>query len=401
MQLTRYHGPIDCGPLQAGLPPGDRSSGIEVRTRTISADDALKVRPTSRRSIDDAAPRAFAARVPCLDRDDFDPHQGRLVADHFLQIGKGPGVHLPIPCPAKSLEPVPDAPQVLHRDRRTIPGGLRNDGFRDTMVFVTHPAPLPSRQPLQGPLCGPCASGLEPRPAGRKLLAYMHGLSARMESPSGSYGDVVDAPVNADSADRIRPLARLVLNDHVDEPLAAPVDEFGGDRFLAPERVALVLAENQRGTDPTLRGCQGDRFLLTSISEDALVVVDASWLELPDGSTPLLRCLDGPADAADGADGKVGGKIEPLTDIIVDEMLKLDFVRSLLTDGDLKNGVAGQSVLSNGIFEGVGDSGCWVHLADDRPLLHGEHYVTYDSKSQEERRFLPGLKSGASAPNNL
>lgn len=403
MQLTRYHRPIDNGPLRAGdLPPGDRPCGVQVCGKTIATNGALEMRPATRKFVHDAALRALTARVLGGHGDDFGSGQRRFVADHRLKLGEGPSIDLAVPRPAEPLEAVPDAVQVLQLDRGFLSDRLRNDGLRDSMVHVPHPALLPSRQPFQPPLRGRCAYGLEPRPAGRELLSDMHGLATGMERAFGSHGDVVDATINADGADRIRPLAGFVLDDNVDVPLALPVDELGGGRLLAPERLALVRSNDERDTDPAIRGRKGNGLFGFSVGEDAFVVVDASRLELLDSSAFAFRGLDRPRDAGDGADGEVRGKAELFPDLVVDEMLELDLVRCLLADGDAEDGVASQSVFLKGILESVRDGGGRVHLAYDGPLLyHDEKCITYQRNNQGGGASSPRLKPGASAPSKM
>lgn len=86
MQFTRYHRPVDGGPLRAGnMPLGDRLCGIEIGGQTIAADGALEMRPATRRWIDGSALGTFAAGVSGGNGNDFDPSQRRLVSDHRLQ----------------------------------------------------------------------------------------------------------------------------------------------------------------------------------------------------------------------------------------------------------------------------------------------------------------------------
>jgi hypothetical protein len=366
----RHHRPVDGGPLRAGLPPGDRPCGVQVGGQTIAARSAPEMRPAPKVFAHDSALGAFSARVFSRDGDDFDSSTFGLVPDHRFQFSESPSVDLPIPSAAESLETVSDSGQVLQLDHGVLPNRLCNDGLGNAMVQVADIPTLPSAQPFQGAFCAFRAQALESLSSRRELLADVHGFSAGIERAFRSYGDVVNAAIHADDADRVGPLAWLVLDDDVDVPLTVSEYELCCGRLLSPQRIPLILAQDKRNMDAPSRSREGHGFLVFAVGKNAFVVVDARRLELLDDSALALRCLDRPRHAGDGADGQVGREVEPVSDFVVDKMLELDLVGGLLANGHGKDGITSERVLLDSILEGVSRYRSQVRFAYDSTSCH-------------------------------
>jgi len=243
MQLTRNLRVHDGTRLRAGLPPGDRLRGVQVCGQTMTAGGALEMRPATKPLLFDVALAAFSAGATGEDRIDTDAFAFGFVARERFEFAERPRTessspHLPI-----RVDPVADTLEVFELDRSPATNGFRDDCLGDTMVHVAHPAMLPPGEPLQDPLGGSSAFGLELRSARRGLRTKMHRTTTGEEMSRGCDGEVVRAPVHADSACGLGSDLGLFLNGDVNVEFPSATDETSGGRLLPTQSFRLVLAD--------------------------------------------------------------------------------------------------------------------------------------------------------------
>ena len=240
MQLTRNLRGHDGTRLRAGLPPGDRLRGVQVCGQTIAADGALEVCPATKPFFFSVAAGAFAAGATGENRIDADAFATGFVARELFLLSERPRAESGSPHLSIRVDLVADSVEGFELDGSPSADGFRDDCLGDTMVHVAHPAKLPPGEPLQDPLGGSSAFGLEIRPARRELRTDMHCLSTGEETTRGCDGEVVRSPVHADGFRGRRANLRFLLDTNVDEKISPTVNETSGGWFLPVQCLALV-----------------------------------------------------------------------------------------------------------------------------------------------------------------
>ena len=240
MQLTRNLRGHDGTRLRAGLPPGDRLRGVQVCGQTIAADGALEMRPATKPFFFSVAAGAFAAGATGDDRIDADAFATGFVARELFLLSERPRAESGSPQLPIRVDLVADSVEGFELDGSPSADGFRDDCLGDTMVHVAHPVKLPPGEPLQDPLGGSSAFGLEIRPARRELRTDMHCLSTGEETTRGCDGEVVRAPVHADGFRGRGSDLRFLLNANVDVELLAPAHKTRCGWLLPSQRLSLV-----------------------------------------------------------------------------------------------------------------------------------------------------------------
>jgi len=258
VQHTRNLRGHDGTRLRAGLPPGDRLRGVQVCGQTIAADGALEVCPATETFLFGVAAGALSAGATGDDRIDADAFATGFVARELFLLTERPRAESGSPQLPIRVDLVADSVEGFELDGSTAADGFRDDCLGDTMVQVAHPAKLPPGEPLQDPLGGSSAFGLEIRPARRELRTDMHCLSTGEEMTRGRDGEVVRTPVHADGFRGRGTNSRFLLDANVDEKLSPASNETGGGGFLFVQRLSLVSSNRKRDLDAVPENGQRD-----------------------------------------------------------------------------------------------------------------------------------------------
>ena len=343
---------------------------------------------------------AFVARPACpcgIHEFGSEPGAFGFVGRKALALTKAPAGDHSVSMLAPRTGPLPDSLQVLEPDdTESTPNGLADDGLRDVVIHPRDVAPLPAFQASKEPPGPSRAFALETgADAGVSSLDFLDLGS--VDSPaSGHGGDVCYSEINPER--RASFLSwRLFVDDDVDEPILAGLDDGGTGWFLAGKRVALVLSELEGDMNATGNGGKRNRFITLTPSEDSLVIVDAGRPEFGDVFPALGGDLDGIGDSGDGPDRQVGRESCFLANAAVDGVLEFHLVGSLDGLGDFENDVAAFSERIGGAPKRIAGSGARQHQALNC-TLHKLEYVTYMIGNQEGGgASSPRLKAGASA----
>lgn len=282
------------------------------------------------------AGRTDARSVPGINDGHRNTGQACLILDEGAKLMERPRM-LDATLSLPNRDPAADTPEVFEGDAATGVFGLRDQPLRDGVVHVAgEPLLLPPTL-LQQALGGFGALGLEPRPQFGVASPQPVDLAAGVGLAVRVGGDVDDAKVNAEPVFGLSGGWLGNIYDHGKIENAVPVDEIG----LAPNSVQAcspVVPEDNGDKLPPLE--RQDGYAVNAFpGQDALVIYD--------GSMRFEGRLDGPitlvgfARLRDGADGKLCGQPESLSDIPIDEFLKPDLVSRLLSEGNFGGGVTG------------------------------------------------------------
>jgi len=370
MQLTRNLWAHDDARLRAGLPPGDRLRGVQVCGQTMTAGGTNEMRPATKSLLFSVAAGTLSACAVGRNRLDADTRDQSLVARERFQFSERPRAESGSPQLPIRVDPVADSVEGLELYRSPATNGFRDDCLGDTVVHVTHPALLPPGEPLQDPLGGSSAFGLEIRSARRELFTDMHCLSTGEKMSRGCNGEVVRAAIHADSARRLGSDLGLLLNGDVNVEVPPATDERCGSGFLPAKSFCLVSPNQERDFNAVVENGQRHGLRLRMVGKDFGVVVDAPRLELLGEPSFSLAPFESIRNAGDSADGKIRGEPELLSRGIVDEFVKFVLVEHSFSEGNGKDIVASASKYRGGLGESLGDLRRGIQFADDCSLSH-------------------------------
>lgn len=345
---------------------------------------------------------AHLAGVGRVDANDIDACLYGLVFDKCAQLAKCPATHPRSLCPAKPC-PVADALEVFQGNAACGVFGLGNERFRNTVVFVGAKSPLFPRKCFEFP-----ADALGARPAtlsgGSSLLQA--GAQRVLLAPDGFDritavvlsvtvgGDVGHPKINANKVCRWRLDAVRHIDGHEQKPLA----------ILAPDEIALplgvgkalllIFAHDHGHDDAPGKGQQ--RHAVNPLeAHQALIVGDGG--ERPEARAFRFVPLVGFARLSDTAYRHLRRQPEARSQLGVVEPLQQELVGGLSGKRLSCQPVGSGVERAHGRFKRQGLLWRGEELRLQRQL-HALNYSRLLSMHQDRRRrFLPRLKSGASA----
>ncbi|MCI0461271.1 MAG: hypothetical protein L0Z62_30355 [Gemmataceae bacterium] len=345
-----------------------------------------------------AATMTGLAGVGRIDKNDRHTGNLRFVGDELPQLVERP-TFLAVAVLSACLGALTDAGQVFQGNSATRSESEVYQAAADDVVDVGGVFPFAATEPFQEAVCPLRAFALNGTPDFRVVLAESIDLRGFMDVPIRIDGHAPPAKINAKDAFYLDRLGRFALDLDVQEvaPIAA-LDEHGAGRLLSFECRLLPFAELGCEALPPVEQGQGEGPIGLTEGKDALVIVDAGGGE---GGVGFLLDLEGGADAANGANGQVGGQAEGVADFTVAGVLKDDLVGGFLAAGDFGNVVAGASECLEGGFDLCNLFGGWGDLANDgADSLHRgglDSHMRFAARAWAAKRFLrSGLGPAAS-----
>ena len=277
-----------------------------------------------------------ARSVSGIDKNHQDTGKSRLVLDEGAKLMERPGM-MDATLSLANRYPVADTLEILKSD--TAPGafGLRDQSLANRMVDVRGETGFLVTALLQESFGGLGAFGLQPLPEFCMTLPQAVDLTAGIAVAIGVGSDIDNAEVNAEPVLGIIGGRFRHVHHHGKVKCAITVDEIGltANAFQAS---GLISAEND-GDDLAALERQDGHPVKSLPGQDTLVVDDGTVRPESGlfGFIPLV-CF---GDLADGPDGQLGREIEPLPDVVVNNLLQSNFIGRAFPEGDFSDSIAG------------------------------------------------------------
>jgi len=275
--------------------------------------------------------RARPARVSRIDCDDRNAGQFCLVFNESPEFGERPFRHpislsLPEPCP------LADARQLFDGDAAIRVCGLLNDLFRDAVIGVRLKSTLTTREIFQlAPDTFRSSTGSFPLSrfllkgtAGPSIvLPDVFDLVACVDLAVAVGGDVDNAKIDADEIRHGRWRFVRQIGGDEQKPLSIhPPDEIGLPLGEA-ESLSLALAHHERHGHATFKRQQRDA--INTLERHDATVIGHDGVFSENGLDILVPAV-GSADMANAERGHLGGQAELLSQIVIEQLLKLYFI---------------------------------------------------------------------------
>lgn len=341
-------------------------------------------------------------------RNQHDIHAGKLgfVLDERAQLMESPAAHLRPLCLAKPC-PSADAFEVFQGHPALGAFGLGNERFGNTMIFVRSKSPLFTTQALElaSNVLGAKPATLFPRggflqASAKCVLPSAHGFHriAAVALPVAVRGKVCNTQVHAKEIRSWCLGAVWQIDGHQQKPLSifAPYQitlSFGVGKAL------LLIFAHDHGHDDAPKKRQQRDAIWPLETHKTLVVGDGG--ERPKVRTFSFVALVGFTDLGDATHRHLGRQPKALAQGGVVVLLQCDFVGSLSAKRLSRQPIGSGVERTHGRFKRQG-----LLRRRQKLRLQGQlHALDYSqslSMHQDwRRRFLPRLKSGASAPGVL
>ncbi len=139
-----------------------------------------------------------------INHSDLDARPGRFIRKEQAQLVEGPGMPF-VTVFAANRDSLSQASEVFQGECLARYDSFLDQGLRDPVVDITHPAPLAPAHPLQAPFGGTSPYTLQSGPAGDITTAFLAHKSTCKLLPFAIGCHVHEAQVDADG-----PMCRLL-----------------------------------------------------------------------------------------------------------------------------------------------------------------------------------------------
>ena len=276
-----------------------------------------------------------ARSIPRIDKNHQDTGKNSLVLDEGAKLMERPGM-MDTTLSLANRDPVTDSLEFFKSD--TAPGafGLRDQSFADRMVDVRGKTEFLALTFLQEPLGGLGSLGLQPLPEFSVTFPQAVDLTAGIAVAIGVGSDIDNAEINAEPVPGVIGRRFRHIHHHGKVKCAVTVDEIGlAANAFQPG--SLVLTKDDGDNLPTLE--RQDGYPVKPLPGQDALVIDDGTMGLESGLlgfVPLVRF----GDLADSADSQLGRQIEPLSDVVVNDLLEPDLVGGAFPEGDFSDSIA-------------------------------------------------------------
>lgn len=376
--------PIDCGPADIL-----RSDGV-CRT-SESADHATERASRGPVRLRDVPTyRTGSGRVTRIDGHYGHAVASSLVLDEETQLVESPRVEDTTLGPT-NRNPIADACKVFDGDSSISVFGLRDQPLADDVVHVTSKSGFYPLALLEKAFGGLGSFLLQTVPQDGMPSSQSVQVTPTMSISIGIGGDVDNAEIDSEKVLYAYSFRFVDLVDDHQVERAVPVDER-----------STVGSGTVEGT------VRDDRDLLTAVERqdtDGVAFPRQCPLIVRDPGEGLeerllrLVAFVGTCHLGDGSDRKLCRETEHIADLVIDFLLERPLVGRLVCEGFRSNGVAGSINLLHGRLESslLRSRGSEFELERE---FHADSISTFLWRCNY-RRFLPGLKSGASSAEEL
>jgi hypothetical protein len=204
--------------------------------------------------------------------------------------------------------------------------GFSNQLLGNAMIYILRKSGHPARKLLKMALgrLGPCAlkSGLKRI----KPISGFVDMISRMDFTIGIYCKVLDAKIDSKNSNRVE--GRLFWSFDNNADIEPPFYEDHVGLTSDPVHPGhLIISNSYRNLLATFQCQNGNRFESIVPGHDPLIIDNCTikpklWFN-------RFVSLIGFNNLRDGSDGHLGRETIPFSDVIIDNLLKIDFVRHL------------------------------------------------------------------------
>ena len=344
------------------------------------------------RLVDDAAVQAGARSVAWVDGDNLNTGKPAFVFDEGTKlIKRPPAVHRSLVFSNRC--PLADSLEVFKGNAACGVFGLCDDTLADGVVHDVAESSLLARETLEVPFRRLGANTLQS--SAEFVLPFANGFDAStaVSLTIGIHGEIADAKINTEPVSRFDGRAIGYFDRNVEKELAIAVDEISLTSHTF-ETGTMIDSDDNGQSQTTVQG--GNTHAVNTVLEcvESLVEGDrAVWFEGDAfGFVPFVDL----ANLRDHADGVLSVQAETLSNLVVVEMLKLEFVGGTKLESSFGKPIASRiDALQSG-------EQSHFFLASNNHLAscHEFHYLKPNTSKtavkQERQHFLPALKDGAS-----
>ena len=280
-----------------------------------------------------------------LDENHLVTRQSCFVDNHPLELPKRPSVELRPLLGTITLTAVSDTAEVFQHNE-TVRGETIDEATAHGVQVVACPTAFLIAQPCPSPF-GSRAFALQNTPSGTKPLAPLNRLYASNLNTVRSNKQINLAEVNADNS--LRGFARLGFrngNDDMQIEVSVSVAFENGRGGLGVSKDwQVALPDLDRAFDSFTLGSREtdpNRVVFPKQSEKSCVQVQRLGFEIQQFQR-LLVGFGGFVrfrNTANGTGGIISEEIEPLSDVVVGQMMESDGMEASLRECDLTDGVA-------------------------------------------------------------